>query len=190
MKNRLIWLGLLVVMTLPVAMATRSPYLPFRSSIYVLAGFAGIICLSIFVLQPLLSTNHLPLHPIQTRRLHRIVGTSVLILAIMHVAGLYLTSPPDVIDALLLRAPTLFSVFGVVAMWGIILTVLIAKLRRTLPANIWRATHRTLSTLVIFATLIHALQIQGMMEPITKWIISIAVLLSIGFTLIWLKPRA
>jgi hypothetical protein len=44
----------------------------------------------------------------------------VLVVAVVvHVGGLWITSPPDMIDALLLTSPTPFSAFGVIAMWAI-----------------------------------------------------------------------
>lgn len=174
-------------MALPVIMAAFSPYLVFRDATYIIAGFAGIVCLSLFVLQPLLATRLLPLHPMQARRLHRIVGLAVLALTAIHVAGLYLTSPPDVIDALLLRAPTLFSVFGVFALWGTLVTAFIALGRRHLPARIWRNTHQALSALVVIATVIHALRIDGAMEPITKWGVSLTALAVTGLSLFWIN---
>ena len=176
-------------MVLPIIVAAFSPYLVFRDATYIIAGFAGIICLSLFVLQPLLSTRLLTPNPIVARRLHRVVGIALLILVIIHVVGLYFTSPPDVIDALILRAPTLFSVFGVIALWGIFLTAFIAFARRYLPAAAWRIAHQLLSTLVVFATIIHAVQIDGAMEVITKWGISIIALTTTVISLVWLNRR-
>lgn len=188
-RNILIWLGLFALMAFPVIRAISNPYLPFRETSYIIAGFAGIFCLSIFVLQPLLATRRIPLHPFRARRLHRIVGICVLSLTIIHVAGLFVTNSDDVIDVFMLRAPTTFSIFGVIAFWGIILTGLIATLRHSLPSFIWRKTHQTLSCIVISATIIHALQIQGAMEPISKWIICLAAILSTVVALIWQKQR-
>lgn len=176
-------------MVLPIIVAAFSPYLVFRDATYIIAGFAGIICLSLFVLQPLLSTRLLTPNPIVARRLHRVVGIALLILVIIHVVGLYFTSPPDVIDALVFRAPTLFSVFGVIALWGIFLTAFIAFARRYLPAAAWRIAHQLLSTLVVFATIIHAVQIDGAMEVITKWGISIIALTTTVISLVWLNRR-
>lgn len=176
-------------MALPVVLATFSPYLTYRSPVYIAAGFAGVICLSMLVLQPLLAARKLPLHPLWARHLHRMIGITLFALTVVHVLGLYVTSPPDVIDALLLRAPTLFSAFGVIALWGITLTALVAALRRRLPARVWRLAHQTLSALVVVATVIHALQIEGAMEPVTKWIVSLAALLTTGLSLNWLHKR-
>ena len=176
-------------MALPIVVAAFSPYLVFRDATYIIAGFAGIICLSLFVLQPLLSTRLLFANPILARRLHRIVGIVVLMLVVIHVVGLYFTSPPDVIDALLLRAPTLFSVFGVIALWGIFVTALIAFARRRLPSTVWRIAHQVLSTIVVLATVIHAVQIDGAMELITKWGISVIALATTDVSLVWLNRR-
>ena len=47
---------------------------------------------------------------------------------IVHVAGLWLTSPPDVIDVLLFRSPTPFSAWGAIAMWAVFAAALWAAL--------------------------------------------------------------
>ncbi len=183
----LIWIPVGVVIGLPVLLAAFSPYLAFRSTTYIVAGFSGILCLSLFVLQPLLPLNTLNIHPVRARWLHRVIGLSVVALTLIHVGGLYLTSPPDVIDALLLRAPTLFSVFGVFALWGVILTLAITIFR--IRTQTWRIIHQTISSLVIIATAIHALQIEGAMEPVTKWVVCVAAVFATALAVIKRPPH-
>lgn len=188
--RRMIWPGLALAMGLPIVLAAFSPYLSFRSAIYIVAGFAGIVCLSLFLLQPLLGAGYLPgLTPAQQWQWHRRSGIAILICVVLHVGGLYLTSPPDVVDALLLASPTPFSVYGVIAMWGIVLTGAIFAFRRRLPLRplTWRVLHNVLALAVVIATVVHALQIEGAMELVSKWVLSILVLSVTIWTMIDLR---
>ena len=130
MTALLIWGAVLALMVGPVIVAGFSPYLAWRDAAYILGGFAGIACLSLMLAQPLLAAGYLPgLSPAMAVRWHRRVGTLLGIGVAVHVGGLYLTSPMDTIDVLLLRAPTPFSVHGFLAMWGILATALLVALR-------------------------------------------------------------
>jgi hypothetical protein len=100
----------------------------------------------------------------------------------------------DVADALLLVSPTPFSVYGVMAMWAAALTAGLVALRRRLPLRpaTWAALHTGLAGLVVLGTVIHALQIEGTMEPISKWALCGAALAATGAALAWtriLRPR-
>lgn len=109
----LIWTGLAAAILLPVALAAASPLLQWRQPVYITAGFAGIIAMSLLLLQPLLAGGLLPgLRGPRGRKLHRRTGALLVSAVILHVAGLWITSPPDVIDALLFRSPTPFSAWG------------------------------------------------------------------------------
>ena len=55
-----LWAGLVVAMAAPVLIAAGSPYLAYRNLPYIVGGFAGIVCLSLFVIQPLLAAGYLP----------------------------------------------------------------------------------------------------------------------------------
>ena len=81
-----------------------------------------------------------------------------------------MTSPPDVIDALLFRSPTSFSLWGVVAMWAVFGTALFASLRRILRIHprIWVRVHSALALVIVGGTIAHALLIEGTMETISK----------------------
>lgn len=176
----LIWAGLSLLMAVPVLIAGTSPFLAYRNPAYIIGGFAGIICLSLLLIQPLLAANYLPgLHLARARKWHHWVGIAIILCVAGHIGGLYLTSPPDTLDALLLVAATPFSVYGVVAMWGILLTAILVLLRRKLGIGYapWRMIHNALALVVVIATVIHAVQIEGAMGTISKWTLSIAVLL-------------
>ncbi len=175
----LIWGGLGVVMIAPALIAATSPYLEYRNLPYIVGGFAGIVCLSLFVIQPLLAAGYLPgSRRAVERRWHRWIGAAIVLCVVLHVGGLYLTSPPDTLDALLLVAPTPFSVYGVLAMWGVVATAALALLRRRsgLRYPTWVLLHNALALVVVVATAIHALQIEGAMETTSKRLLCLAVL--------------
>lgn len=116
----LIWVGLALVTLVPLTFAATSEYLAWRDPVYIAAGFAGVVALCLALVQPLLAGGWLPgLHLLRGRRVHRVVGVVLVAAVIVHVAGLWITSPPDIEDALLLRSPTPFSVWGVAAMWAL-----------------------------------------------------------------------
>lgn len=177
-------------MAAPVLVAAASPLLAYRDAPYIIGGFAGSVCLALLLLQPLLAAGYLPgLHGLRGRKWHRIVGAAIILCVALHVAGLYITSPPDTLDALMLVAPTAFSVYGVTAMWGIVLTALLVAFRRRLGIgySAWRLIHNGLALLVVVATIVHAVQIQGAMEPVSKWALCLAVLAATAVTLVDLR---
>ncbi|EAS51899.1 conserved hypothetical membrane protein [Aurantimonas manganoxydans SI85-9A1] len=165
------WSALAVAVLGPVAIAATSEYLAYRSGIYIAAGFAGIVAMALLLLQPLLAAGYLPgMGMREGRRIHRWVGTALVAAIVAHVAGLWLTSPPDVVDALLFASPTPFSAWGVIAMWALFAAALLAALRRTLrlrPA-IWRFAHTALASVVVVGSVVHALLIEGTMGTVSK----------------------
>jgi len=168
----LIWAGLVGALAVPMAAAALSPLLAWREPIYILAGFAGILGLGLMLVQPLLISGDLPgLSPRYARRAHRLVGALLVGAVILHVAGLWITSPPDVVDALLFVSPTPFSVWGVVAMWAVFAVAVLALLRKRLRLRTWRRAHTGLAIVIVAGTVIHALQIEGTMETITKFVL-------------------
>ena len=89
---------------------------------------------------------------------------------VIHVGGLWITSPPDMIDALLFSSPTPFSPFGVIAMWAIFAVAIIAALRRRLGlrARTWRIVHIPLAVVIVVGGVVHAMLIEGTMETVSK----------------------
>ena len=125
-----------------IAAAATSPLLAWRGPVYILAGFAGIVGLGIMLFQPLLIGGYMPgLSGRIGRRAHLWLGGALVAAVVIHVGGLWITSPPDMIDALLLTSPTPFSPFGVIAMWAIFAVALLAVLRRRLRPRTWRIAH-------------------------------------------------
>lgn len=166
-----VWSGLTIALMLPLALAAGSPLLAWREPVYIASGFAGIIAMGLMLVQPLLAGGYLPgIDRAQARKTHRWIGGVVVLAVIIHVAGLWITSPPDVMDALLLRSPTPFSVWGVIAMWAIFLTGFVAMLRKPLQISprLWRRGHTALAIIIVLGTVIHAVLIEGTMETISK----------------------
>jgi predicted ferric reductase len=186
----LAWGSAIAVMIVPVAAAAFSPYLLSRNMPYIVGGFAGVIGLSLLFLQPLLPAGYLAGSESPAgRRWHRWLGVAIVLAVVLHVGGLYLASPPDTIDALLLVSPTPFSVYGVTAMWGVVATTILVLFRRRLRLrhSVWRLIHNGLAAIVVVPTVLHALQIEGAMEPVTKGILCMAVLAGTGVALLDLR---
>jgi predicted ferric reductase len=167
----LIWAVLAAAICVPIAAAAASPLLEWRGPIYILGGFAGIIALGILLVQPLLVGGYIPgPSAYRARRTHLWIGSVLVVAVVVHVAGLWITSPPDMIDALLLTSPTPFSVFGVIAMWAIFAVALLVALRRRLKLRprTWRIAHTLLAVVIVVGSVVHALLIEGAMETISK----------------------
>ncbi|MET0674394.1 MAG: ferric reductase-like transmembrane domain-containing protein [Bradyrhizobium sp.] len=154
-----------------------SPLLAWRGPVYILAGFAGIVGLGLMLLQPLLIGGYLPgLSARLGRRAHHWIGGALVVAILIHVGGLWITSPPDMIDALLFESPTPFSPFGVIAMWAIFAVALLAIFRRRLRPRTWRTAHMLLAIVIVVGSVIHGLLIEGAMETISKAVLCALVL--------------
>ena len=166
----LIWAALVVAVGVPLALAATSPLLVYRDLIYITAGFAGIVALGLILVQPLLIGGYLGSSALRARRIHRRVGGTLVLAVVIHVAGLWYTSPPDMIDALLLASPTPFSAWGVIAMWAIFAVALLVALRRRLglAPRTWRLAHMVLAVVIVAGTAVHAVLIEGAMETVSK----------------------
>jgi len=117
----------------------------------------------------LLIGGYLPgLSAYRARRVHHWVGGALVAALVAHVAGLWVTSPPDMIDALLFRSPTPFSPFGVVALWAIAAVALLAFVRRRLGLRTWRIAHLSLAAVIVIGGVAHAMLIEGTMETMSK----------------------
>lgn len=177
----LAWAILLAAIVVPIAVAATSPLLAWRDPVYIAAGFAGIVAMGLVLLQPLLAAGYLPGLPApRGRRVHRWVGIALVVAIAVHVAALWLTSPPDVIDALLFVSPTPFSAWGVVAMWAAFAAALLAALRARMRIRpgYWRLGHTALVTFVVVGSVVHALLIEGTMGTVSKIALCSLVLLA------------
>jgi hypothetical protein len=170
-RSTLIWAAFAVAVCVPIAAAAASPLLQWRGPVYILAGFAGIVALALMLLQPLLMGGYLPGFSAQHgRRAHLWIGGALVAAVVVHVAGLWFSSPPDMIDALLFASPTPFSPFGVIAMWAIFLVALMALLRRRLglAPRTWRLAHMVLAVVIVTGSIVHGLLVEGTMETMSK----------------------
>ena len=168
-KGPLIWAALAAAICVPIAAAALSPQLEWRDPVYILAGFAGILALGLVLVQPLLAGGYLPgLSAYRGRRAHRWIGGALVVAVVVHVAGLWITSPPDMIDALLFASPTPFSPFGVIAMWAIFAVALLAALRRRLGLRTWRIAHMSLAVVIVVGSVVHGMLVEGTMETMSK----------------------
>jgi len=168
-KATLLWAALAVAICVPIAAAAASTLLAWRGPVYIAAGFAGIIGLGLLLVQPLLIGGYLPgPSAYRARRGHRWTGGALVVAVIIHVGGLWITSPPDMIDALTLTSPTPFSPFGVIAMWAIFAVGLLAAFRRQLGLRTWRIVHMSLAAVIVAASVVHAMLIEGTMETLSK----------------------
>ena len=168
-RDIVFWAAVTSVIGVPRVAAAASPLLEWRDPVYIVAGFAGIAAMGLLLLQPLLAGGALPgLAGPRGRLVHRWTGGLLVITIIVHVAGLWVTSPPDVIDALLFASPTPFSAWGVIAMWAVFATAVLAALRRRLRPRWWRRLHTALAVVIAAGSVVHALLIEGTMETVSK----------------------
>ena len=168
-KAPLIWAALAIAIGVPIAFAATSDLLAYRGPVYIVAGFTGIIALGLVLIQPLLIAGYLPgLSAYRGRRTHHWTGGALVVAVVIHVAGLWITSPPDMIDALTFTSPTPFSPFGVVAMWAIFAVALLALRRRRLGLRTWRIVHMSFAVFIVAGSVAHAMLVEGPMETISK----------------------
>lgn len=168
-RATLIWTALATIIALPIYAAATSPLLAWRDPVYIAAGFAGAVAMALMLVQPLLAAGYLPgLSIHRGRRLHRWIGGVLVVVVVIHVAGLWITSPPDVIDALLFVSATPFSSWGVIAMWAVFAAALLAALRRRLRLRTWRIGHTSFAVVIVVGSVVHAILIEGTMETVSK----------------------
>lgn len=177
----LIWPVVTAVLVIPLIFAAQSQLLAWRDGIYIAASFAGILAMSLFIVQPLGIAALLPgLSPARARFVHRSLGALICLAVVVHVGGLWITSPPDLVDALLFVSPTSFSIWGVLAMWAVLLSGAVALFRRRwrVSPKTWRRFHLPLVAVAAGGTIVHALLITGLLSTPFKAVISAVVLLS------------
>lgn len=194
-RATLIWAALAIALAVPIAAAAASPLLAWRDPIYIVAGFAGIVALCLLLVQPILVGGYLPgLSAYRGRRVHRWTGGFLVAAVVIHVGALWITSPPDVVDALLFVSPTPFSNWGVIAMWAVFAAALLAAFRRRfrLRPRTWRIGHTSLAAVIVVGSVIHSMLIVGTMQTVSKAVLCalvVAAALKIIVDLrVWGKP--
>ncbi len=184
----MIWAALACAMIVPFGVAVVNPLLAYRAPVYIASGFAGIAALALLLAQPLLAAGYLPgLHPARARRVHKWIGIGIIAAVVLHIGGLYLTSPPDTMDALLLVSPTPFSVYGVIGLWSLVLTGVLVAVRLRMRPALWRVTHNVLAAVVVGASVVHALMIEGTMGAGSKIVLCALVVLAGAVAIIHLR---
>jgi predicted ferric reductase len=191
LRGALTWAALAAALAVPLVAAASSPLLAWREPVYILGGFAGVVALALLLLQPLLAAGWLPgLRMRPGRMLHAWVGGVIVLAVLVHVGALWLTSPPDVVDALLLRSPTPFAVWGVVAMWAVFATALLAVLRARLRLLVWRLCHLALAVVIALGSAVHAALIEGTMETASKAVLCALVVAAVSKLVVDARPLA
>jgi predicted ferric reductase len=190
-RRTLIWAALIAAIGVPAALAATSPLLQWRDAVYITACFTGIIALGLLLVQPLLMAGYLPgLSAFRGRRVHHWIGGALVVAIVIHVAGLWYTSPPDMLDALLFRSPTPFSPFGVVAMWAIFAVAVLAAFRRRMGRRAWRMIHLSLAAVIVIGSVVHAMLIEGTMETMSKAALCALVLAAAVKVIVDLRVRS
>lgn len=192
----LIWVALAIAVIVPLAAAARNPLIAWRDPVYIVGGFAGIFAMVFLLLQPVLVAGYLPgFSRPYGRYLHHWIGGGLVLAVVIHVAALWITSPPDVIDALLFTSPTPFSAWGVVAMWAVFAAAVLGAFRRRLRLQLrsWRRLHTSFAGVVVAGSVVHAILIEGTMETISKialcGLVILATLKALVDFRVWSKPK-
>lgn len=188
-----IYIVLGCIALLPIGLAAASPLLTWREPVYIVAGFAGIIAITLMLLQPLLASGYLPGLSIRRgRHLHRWVGSALVLFLVIHIAGLWITSPPDVVDALIFDSPTPFSNWGVIAMWAVFASAILALYRRKFRTRLraWRLSHKSLAGVIVIGSVVHAMKVEGTMEIVSKSMLCVILIIITGLALINFKQQS
>lgn len=182
-----VWLLLAACTLVPVGLAAASPLQASREALWIFGGMAGVVALALLLVQPMLAAGLLPGSSIPTaRRWHRWIGATIVSAVILHVFGLYLYSPDDISDALLLVSPTPFAVYGVVGLVGVVVTALLVAVRSRsgLRYVTWRIVHNAVSLVVVASSVVHAMLIEGAMGFVSKAILCVLVIAAAMIALI------
>ncbi len=189
-KAACIWAMLALCMAVPVAVAASNPMLSSRDVYWIIGGLAGSVALALLLFQPLLAAGYAPLPSVPVaRHWHRWVGSLIMLTVGLHVGSLYLSSPEDTMDALLLVAPTWFSVYGVIGLVCVVFTAILVALRKRLRLRYssWRILHNALALLLVASTIAHALLIDGAMGTVSK--IALCALVFVATSLVLIRTH-
>ena len=192
LKGTLIWAALVGAVCVPMAFAATSDLIAYRGPVYILACFTGMVALGLTLVQPLMIAGYLPgPSAYRARRIHHWTGGALAIALVIHVAGLWITSPPDMIDALLYTSPTPFSPFGVTAMWAIFAVALLATIRLRLGLRRWRIVHMSLAAVIVLGSVIHVMLVEGTMETVSKAALCVLVVVAAAkvMTDLWRRTK-
>jgi predicted ferric reductase len=168
-RARARWAGRVALAALlvgPTLAALASPLQAGRDLSWVLGGLAGVVALGLLAVQVLLPTPFMDaLLAGHDLRWHRAVGLAVAGIVLAHVVGLYVYSPDDVRDALVLAAPT-YSRLGVLSAWSVGLSIALAIARRRLGLTYsdWQILHSALAVAIVTTAVGHTVMIRGTLD--------------------------
>lgn len=164
--------------------AALSPLQAGRDLTWIAGGLTGVLALGLLVPQGLLATGWITTGPRQ-RRWHRRTAYLLILAVLAHVGGLYLYSPDDILDALLLHMP-LYSKLGVASLAALVLVAALAAARRAFrrhPSG-WRIAHGTLAALVAATAIGHTVLAWGALDGWAERLTVLAVMLAIAGALL------
>lgn len=169
-----------------MGVAASSPLSATRDTLWAAGSLLGVAALALLPLQALLPQRAGRSRAGEPRSLgvsrwHRLVGLGVLAATLLHVAALYVVSPDDIGDALVLQAPT-YSRLGMISAVLLIGTVLFALARRRtgLDAANWRLIHGGLAVAIVTTAAAHALMIRGALDGPVEIALCAAAGLAVG----------
>ena len=123
------------------------------------------------LVQPLLIGGYLPgLAGYRGRRVHHWIGGALVVAVVVHVGGLWITSSAGHDRRAALHIADAILPLGVIAMWAIFATALLAAFRRRLglAPRTWRITHMVFAIVIVVGSVVHGLLIEGTMETMSK----------------------
>lgn len=183
----LLWVALALIVAMPLAASLLSPLQAGRAVPWVWGTLAGVAALSLLVVQLLLPSgwSYRALYA-QNLRWHRRLGLVVTGLVVTHIGGLYLYSPDDIGDALVLQAPT-YSRLGVLAAWCMVLSVGLALARRRLPLqrDDWQIMHSTLAVAITGLAVGHVVMLEGTLDGPVEWVLCAAAVGAVTTTVVY-----
>lgn len=182
---------LVALVILPTLLAALNPLQSGRAPLWVLGTVAGVLSLSLIVVQVLLPTGWLnDWIGEQNLRWHRILGMTVTGLVIAHVLGLYLYSPDDIGDALVLAAPT-YSRLGVLSAGCLLLSVTMATARSKLPLAPadWQILHHVLAVAIVGTGVAHAILLQGTLDGFAEGLLCGSAVVAVLMAVIYWQIR-
>jgi predicted ferric reductase len=196
--------ALAALLVVPAAAAVASPLQEGRDLTWVLGALAGVLALGLLIVQVLLPTPWLdaPLGG-PGLRWHRWLGMGLAAVVVAHVLGLYLYSPDDVRDALVLAAPT-YSRLGVLSAWTVGLSVGLALARRRLGLTYsdWQILHSALAVAIVGTAVGHTVMLRGTLDGPVELGVCVATILAVSAAVVyqhvlrplrrrdWLDPAA
>ena len=167
-RRRGLLAGLATVAVLPLALALTDVHLAPGPPALVISTVAGTLAVSALVLQPLLVARLRPsAGPLAGRQVrgHRLLGTVILALVLLHVGALFVLEVDDTLFALSPDGPTRarMALIATIALFGVV-ALGAARGRVRLSDSTWRVLHAYLGALVIVLGVGHAVLTDGALD--------------------------